>query len=427
MAWNIKNMLPSLFGSLKTKDLRANMMPMASNRARKELKDLKDAIKEAEGAYPHYRFRARMQAIYHDTIGDGHVLACMRARKALTLKKEFAIKNAAGEIDEEWTKFFKQRWFYLILNSILDAQFYGYSLINWTEVKDNKLKGLQAIRRDFVSPDREEILTYPYSQSGTSIDNEDIKDWCLYTATPDELGYSICGYGLLLYVSVYAIAIRNNLGFNADFVEKFIMPFVVAKTMKREGEERQLLEDGIANMASNNSVVLDPTDTIEFIEAKNTGSAYNSFDNLENRCEKKISKIILGHADAIDSTTGKLGATGKDDAVSEALENVEIADNNFVQYEINDCFFDKLRNLGFDIPKGATFEFLNSGEKVEKLDKESTVNQKFAGVVKTLYDAGHEVDSKYISEQTGYPVTKKADILPQTDVAKAVKNLYNGL
>jgi phage gp29-like protein len=426
MFGRIINAAKSAFNKQGT-NLKKGQMPISANRVRAELKALREALSEAEGAFVDYRRRVKMQQIFQETKMDGHVIACMGARKSLTLKKEFAIKNAAGEIDEEWTKFFKQKWFSVILNSILDAQFFGYSLINWTEIKDNKLCGLQVIRRDLVRPDTGLYVNYPYANTGVEFDSDDVKDWCLYTDTADDLGYSNCGYGLLFPVSAYVIAIRNNLGYNADFVEKFIMPFVVAKTMKREGEERQLLEDGIANMASNNSVVLDPTDTIEFIEAKNTGSAYNAFDNLENRCEKKISKIILGHADAIDSTTGKLGATGKDDAVSEALENVEMADNMFVQYQINDTLLDKLRNLGFAIPKGYTFEFLNMNEKVEKLNKESEVNQKFATVVKTLYDAGHEVDSAYIEKTTGIPATKKVDILPKTNVTKAVKNLYDGL
>lgn len=426
MLGTVKNIVKAVF-SKQGVNMRKGNMPVSAKRVRAELKALREALVEAEGAFIDYRSRVKMQQIFQETKLDGQVIACMVARKSLTLKKEFAVKNAAGEIDEEWTKFFKQKWFSLILNSILDAQFFGYSLINWTEIKDNKLFGLQTIRRDLVRPDTKLCVRYPYATEGVEIESDEIKDWCLYTDTADDLGYSNCGYGLLFPVSAYVIAIRNNLGFNADFVEKFIMPFVVAKTMKREGEERQLLEDGIANMASNNSVVLDPTDTIEFIEAKNTGSAFNAFDNLENRCEKKISKIILGHADAIDSTTGKLGATGKDDAVSEALENVEMQDNVFCQYQINDTLFDKLRNLGFNIPKGHTFEFLNMNEKVEKLNKESEVNQKFANVVKTLYDAGHEVDASFIEKTTGIPATKKVDILPKTDVSKAVKNLYDGL
>lgn len=422
----ITNAVKAIFAKEGT-NLKKGAMPIASNRIRAELIDLRDALREAEAAYTNYKYRVKMQQIFQETKRDGHVIACMRARKSFTLKKEFAVKNANGVIDEDWTAFFKQKWFNVVLNSILDAQFYGYSLINWTEIKDNKLCGLQTIRRDLVRPDTHLYVNYPYANDGVKFNDEEVANWCLYTDTPDDLGYSNCGYGLLFPVSAYVIAIRNNLGFNADFVEKFIMPFVVAKTMKREGEERQLLEDGIANMASNNSVVLDPTDTIEFIEAKNTGSAYNAFDNLENRCEKKISKIILGHADALDSVAGKLGATGKDDAVAEALENVEMEDNLFAQYQINDTLFDKLRNLGFAIPKGHVFEFLNMGEKVEKLNKESEVNKKFADVVKTLYDAGHEVDSAYITETTGLPVSKKMEELPKTNVTEAVKNLYNGL
>jgi hypothetical protein len=393
----------------------------SSNRIRQELTALRESLKEAEQYDDNYKFRNKMQLIFQDIIYDGHIMACMTFRKSMTLKKEFQISDLKGNQSEEWTLFFKSKWFYDFMELALDAQFFGYSGVNWTGINENKLTGLKAIRRDSIKPDTNEILRMPYSYEGINFDDEKIKDWSLLIKTNNNLGYSNCGYGLLFPCSAYAIAIRNNLGFNIDFVEKFIIPFVVAKTMKHEGDERDLLEEGIKNMASSNSVVLDPNDEIEFIESKNAGTGFNSFDNLENRCEKKISKILLGHADAIDSTSGKLGSS-QNEAVEDALENIEIVDNNFIQNVVNDQLFDKLRNLGFNIPKGFSFIFLNTHEKTEKLENDSKVNQLFVNVVKTLKEAGHEVDSKFIEETTGYPTTK---VLSPTNVSNAtINNLY---
>jgi hypothetical protein len=393
----------------------------SSNRIRQELTALRESLKEAEQYDDNYKFRNKMQLIFQDIIYDGHIMACMTSRKSMTLKKEFQISDLKGNQSEEWTLFFKSKWFYDFMELALDAQFFGYSGVNWTGINENKLTGLKAIRRDSIKPDTNEILRMPYSYEGINFDDEKIKDWSLLIKTNNNLGYSNCGYGLLFPCAAYAIAIRNNLGFNIDFVEKFIIPFVVAKTMKHEGDERDLLEEGIKNMASSNSVVLDPNDEIEFIESKNAGTGFNSFDNLENRCEKKISKILLGHADAIDSTSGKLGSS-QNEAVEDALENIEIVDNNFIQNVVNDQLFDKLRNLGFNIPKGFSFIFLNTHEKTEKLENDSKVNQLFANVVKTLKESGHEVDSKFIQDTTGYPTSK---VIQPTNISNdSINNLY---
>jgi len=400
------------------KDLDKNRLSfLGSNRTKGDIQKLRDALKDAENGKTEYRTRYKMQELYQDTILDGHVQACINFRKNLTLKKQYAIVNEKGESDEKLTALLNEKWFYLIQHSILDALFYGYSLINWTGVENNKLIGLQTIRRDLIQPDTNLLLPYQNALNGIDFINSDVKNWSLYSDTFDNLGYSKCGYGLLYSVTPYAIAIRNNLGYNSDFVEKFIMPFVVAKSFKMEGEERDILEQGIANMASNNSVLLDPTDEIEFIESKNAGSGFNSFDNLENRCEKKISKIILGHADAIDSTSGKLGSN---DEVKDALESLEVSDNKFVEYQINDVFFNKLRAIGFNIPLNYKFTYLNTHEKSEQLEHESEVNQLFANVVKTFNEAGHYIDDKIIFEKTGLKTQKVVQ-----PISQSIKNLYD--
>lgn len=392
---------------------------LSSDRTRRDILEIREAVKSAEVADPKYRNRSLLQNIYNDSINDGHLLACIESRKNLTLKKDFLIND-----NEDLTQLFKQKWFYDSLSILLDSVFFGYSLLTYSGIKDNKLTGVKTIRRDCINADTEQIQKYPGDTDGKSINDGDISKWCLLAKTTNNLGYTDCGLGLLLPCSVYTLAIRNNLGFNIDFVEKFIIPFVVAKTMKHEGEERDALEAGIANMASSNSVVLDPNDDIQFIESKNAGSGYNSFDNLENRCEKKISKIILGHADAIDSTSGKLGSN-QNEAVEKALKAIEEIDTLYLESIINDEFLPRLFAIGFPIPQGSKIKFLNSNEKHEQLEKESVVNKLFVDVVKTLFDSGLNVDPKFITEKTGIPVKKV--VSTPTNTKQAITNLYEEL
>lgn len=371
-------------------------------RSKQDSSSWRAAIVEAEQAFNPYR--VKMQNLYMDTIVDSQVTSAMGRRKNLTLLKDFSICNEAGVVDEKATKIFKSDWFSLILNYILDAQFFGYTLINWSEIKDGNITDIELIKRQLVSPDRKVVSQYEYVFYGTDFNSDEFKDWCLYVPTPTETGASKCGYGLLYKVAISEIYLRALAGNNADYVDMFGQPYRVGKTSK-DSEERTMLEEALQNMGSSGYAIIDPLDEIEFLDAAAKGKGYESYDNFEARLHKKVSKIILGHADALDSTPGKLGGTNE--SVDNALREVEIIDNTFAENVVNNSLIPKLKNVGFIIPDGYSFKFSNDKEKQQEQDKKDESNSKFATVVKTLSDAGFEVDAKDIEEKTGLKVVKK--------------------
>ena len=360
-------------------------------------------------------YRVKMQNGYMDTVLDPHISACMTKRKNLTLLKDYSIVNEAGEPDEKLTTLFKSEWFSLIINYVLDAQFYGYSLINWTEVNNDRLKFIEVIKRQLVSPDRKTVSQYEYIPYGTEFDSDEFKDWCLYVSTPSENGSSKCGIGLLYKVALSEIFLRMLTGGNADYVEIFGQPYRWGKTSST-GEERDKLEQSLRDMGASNYIVTDPMDEIEFLEAGSKGKGYESFDNFEARLHKKISKALLGHADAIDSTPGKLG--GQNESVEAALREIEATDNTFVENVINESLFPKLRNLGFIIPEGYKLKYSNDKEEQQATLKKDESNKLFTDYVKTLSDAGFDVDAKDIEERTGLKVVKKPEPKPVTAPGK---------
>jgi len=196
------------------------------------------------------------------------------------------------------------------------------------------------------------------------------------------------------------------MGYNGDFVELYSQPFRYAKTTKTQEDERGELENMLQNMGSSGWGIFDPNDEIDFLEASSSKSAYKSYGDLEERCEKKISKIILGHADALDSTPGKLG---ENDATREALEVIEKKDTDFITNFMNDLLLPKMRMHGIAIPENLRFSFANDKEKEEALIKENEINKAIIDNVKTLFDAGYKVDAMQIEEMTGLKITEKVD------------------
>ncbi|EHQ29892.1 phage portal protein family protein [Mucilaginibacter paludis] len=387
-------------------NLARYMAPVQLMRLKTDVKMWRDAITEAELAY--YPQRIKMQRMYLDTALNGHVKACTLKRKRLTTLRRFELQDADGKALPEATKALAEcQWFLNFQNYVLDAIFYGYSLIALGDIIDNDLPDLSIVKRWNVSPDRFNVTAYDYAVVGQDFRADEVKNWHVYVTTPSETGISPCGYGLFYNVALYEIFLRNLLGYNGDFVERFSMPYVHAKTTKQDETERGELEQAVANMGANGYAITDPNDDIEFLEAALAGTGWNGYDNLEQRCEKKISKLILGHSDAMDSTAGKLGSEqgGNESPVQKALSEVQIEDGRMMENVINKQLFPKLAAIG-QMPKGVKFVLQNNDEVQETLTRQTSNALNLAKVAQTLKQAGLEIDADYFTELTKIPVKR---------------------
>lgn len=387
-----------------------------SSRISQDIKNWREAVYEAE--QNSQKYRVKMQQMYRDTVLNGHVKACLNRRKNLTLLNDFTYENLDGTQNEEVTKMFQKKWFFDTIEYVLDAKFYGYSVINWTSIENGYPANIQIINRENINPDGNFISQFPYSNSGTDINSPELSNWSLYCKTNSEHGISNCGYGLLYEVAIYEIILRNNLGYNNDFVERFGQPVIIADTMKTDEDERGYLEDMLSNIGSSGVIIKDSTDNIQYLEYSKAGDGYTGYDNLEQRCEKKVSKLLLGHADALDSTPGKLGGTQGDLSPQQlALNEIKTIDSNYIEYYVNDYLIGKLRKLGFKIPEGK-FKFENNSEKALKAEKELSKRERTAMYLKTLTEAGISVDLKWVSEELEIPLAQTQPTQKETKPKK---------
>jgi phage gp29-like protein len=384
------------------RNLSNYITPVQLQRLRTDISMWRDSIGEAERAY--FPFRVKMQRIFIDSILDGHVFSLMERRKDLTLLRKFAIQDKNKNKSDELTEYFEQSpWFQDFLGYCLDAIFYGYSLVSLGDVVQSEMQDVSLVPRWFISPDRLEVGSYVYSPNGAPFLEEPYKPWHIWVPTTSDSGISPCGYGLLYQIARYEIFLRNTLGFNGDFVELYAMPYRVGKTTKTSEAERAELEAAVKNMGSAGYAIVDPMDEIQFLEASTAGTGYKAYDNLESRCEAKVSKIILGHADAVDSVPGKLGAgQGGESPVQQALEDKKLKDARFIEPIINNQLIPRLKALGvLNVPDGYKFVFLNDGEAEEARASEDSANLVTANIAKTMKDAGLQMDAAYFEERTG--------------------------
>ena len=387
------------------RNLSTSISPVQLQRLRHDIAMWREAVAEAELAwYPH---RVRMQRLYIDTVLNGHVFALMERRKDLTLLRDFYLGSSPGVEDAAWSQYFRsQQWFQLFLEYALDALFFGYSLIALGDIKDGAFPGIQPVRRWNISPDRENVTSLVYSITGTPFLEAPYADWHIWVKTPGQNGTPNCGYGLFYTIALYEIFLRNTLGFNADFVELYAMPYRVGKTTKTSEAERSELFEAIKNMGSAGFALIDPTDDISFLETRLGGNGYQAYDNLEARCQKVISKIILGHSDAADSIPGRLGNNGDrlNNPVTMAMLDKQTKDGRFIEALVNTQLLPKMRTMGFAIPQHLTFAFKNDGEKQALREREDASNKVTADIFQTIKNAGGQPDWQYFTERTGIPV-----------------------
>lgn len=395
------------------KNLSRIITPVQLQRLKEDVQTWREGVLEMENSwYPH---RVKVQRTFMDTILNGHVFACKERRENLTILKKYRMVNKTSRVvNPKTTEIFQTKWFRQYMKFQIEAKAFGYSLIYLDDLINGGFPKISIIRRFNISPDRLNVTRFVYSISGVPFLEEPQAQWHIWVDTPTDVGVSTCGYGYLYKVALYEIFARNLLTQNADATERFGMPILKGRTNKlAESEERAIFEQALAEMGSAGYMLLDTVgDDIEMLESKSLGLGYKIYESLEKRIEQKMSKIILGHADAMDSTPGKLGAgQGDDNPVSEALSAIATVDMNDLADCTNNQLIPKLRTLGFLIPEEEVFEFENNEEIQEIREREDESNLNTATVFKTIKDAGGEPDWEYFSKRTGIMV-KKAEPLP---------------
>jgi len=419
--------VPQVEASIDTPHhLSKSVLPIRLARIKQDTQSWRLAMEEAER--PFNPFRVLQQQIYIDTILNPHVKGCIERRKDLTLLRDWQILNSKGEVKEEVAKILNKPWFNKFISHALDAQLFGYSLIELGDIKDNQFKELKVTKRWNVSPDRYVVSNMAYNLSGTPFRDEPWSDWHIYISTPNDIGTSDCGYGSLYEVALCEIYLRNLLGYNGDFIELFAQPIRVGKTNKTETAERQQFADALQDMGSAGWMLMDAIDdTIEFVESNNAGTSWKSYENFEIRLQKLISKIVLGHADAMDSVAGKLGASqGEESPTFQAMEDKQSKDGYIICDIINSELLPRLRKFGFAIPDDCMFEFKNDHEIHEN-------NDRIIAQAVEIKKAGLQMDKDYFEEQTGIKlfdlpaVQSSPDVIqstPTTNIKDKLKNLY---
>lgn len=359
--------------------------------------------------------RYLMQICYMDTVLDAHLRACLERRENLTLLRKFKVCDESSKINDEWTKYFSKTWFKTFTKYAIGAKWFGYTLISMGNIVNGEFKDIVMIPRTHISPDRLCVVPVPNAPLGPEFMEPPYNTSHIWVSTPDEHGLAACGYGMLYELTLLAIGLRNNLQFNQQFMEVFGMPYRYIKTDKQDKKSQDNFEASLALMGTLGYSVIGKDDELVFQDTAK-GQGFKVYSDLEMRIEKKISKVLLGHSDALDPTAGKLGSgQGDMSPQSQALNDIQSSDGEFMMEQINGKLLPFMRANGINIPENLHFEYCNDTEDKEVEKYRNDQNLIISEVVMNMANGGLTViPTSKLQEQMGLQLMVKPDPTIQT-------------
>jgi hypothetical protein len=370
------------------------------HRTKQDIQTWRDALDSAERDIS--PDRTELVRGYKDVLIDNHLSSQIESRKNKVLGSRFWIENAKGEKQDQYTKLFTAEWFYTFLGLAMDEEYYGYEVIEFGPIENDEFTWVKKIREEFVVPEQGVVK----KQIGLNAHNSTSTDVVDYTRPPYSnwtvaLG-NTTNLGLLMKLAPLAIWKKNVFSAWSERAELFGQPIRIGKTNLRDDARRLNMEAMMVNIGSAASATLDLTDIVEFIESNNT-DAHNVYNELIERCNSEMSKLIVGGT----ATTDEKSYVGSAEVHERNAQSYTGKDKRKLKYFIENHLFALMRRHRL-LPQDAELYFSWDMEeqlsKVEKLD-----------VITKLAAAGFVVEDREVEEEYGVKLQGTPDLDPEKE------------
>ena len=297
--------------------------------------DFMGAVKAAENV--DYAQRTKLYDLYADILLDTHLSSVIEKRKNAVLCSAIEFQRD-GKPDYSINEQILSPWFYRCVADILDARFWGFSLMQF--FKSGEGIDYDLVPRKHVEPMRKLILQYQTDIHGTPW--EEFTD-LLFVGNDTDLG-------LLVKAAPWVIYKRNTTADWAQFSEVFGMPIqeYIYDTDDEEARARALND---ANSIGSLATFIHGKDTeLQLRESGNKTGTADIYERLVERCNSEISKLILGNTLTTESSKNGTQALG---TVHKKVEdNVAKADREYVLNVLNYDMTDIFSHMGIDTSGG---------------------------------------------------------------------------
>lgn len=347
-----------------------------------DLSQYKAAIRAAENM--DYSRRTRLYDMYEDAMTDTHMVSVVSKRKNAILSSQITfLRN--GLPDDRINDNIRSPWFHQFVADILDAQLWGFTLVQFTTGKDGYVDYFN-VPRKHVDPQLRMIRHYQSDMTGVPF---------------GEYGGLLLiegGTRLGLLASCLPWVIRKNgtIGDWCQFSELFGMPIRdYAYDASDERARARVMADAMSQGSGSVYIHQDST-RLSFIEAGNKTGSADVYDRLVRVCNAEMSKAILGNTlttETSDTGTQALGTVHRKEE-----EGFARADKQLVLKVLNYDMTEIFLAMGLDT-RGGEFVY-NDISQVSPIEKANLFRV-------ARNELGLPIDDDYIYRELG--IEKPAD------------------
>ena len=333
--------------------------------------------------------RTGLIRVFKDVDLDGHITGIVSSIKNKIKSKPFIIVDSSGDPDEDRTALFEKEWFFKFIDFIVEAPFWGYSLVQLGNIKDDGFPEIELIPREYVIPELEIVKKDLFvGQGGTNIQNAflynepPLKDWFIFIGDKKDMG-------LFNKATPHALSKKNLFAEMWEYAELFGMPIRKGHTDIRDPEKRKQMELMIENMGSAAWGVFDTDDKIDFIETKG-GDATKTFIEPIKLSNEEISKGFAGQVATFDEKSFVGSAQVQERMFNEFI----ISFMRNTRFIINNQLIPRMVRHRM-VPFGFSFKW-KAEEILSIIDK--------AKIITDLTRVGYGFTAETVTEETGLKV-----------------------
>jgi phage gp29-like protein len=369
--------------SKKDKAIITSLADELADKSRADIEKWRQAIQASENADdPRWSL---LQDLYENLATDGHLMANIDIRKSAVLGNRFFVRNAKGKEDKEKTAQFQQKWFYDLMDHLLDTVYFGYTVM---ELTNPETKQFTLIPRRNYCPQKNFIYFEAAGTSGVNITDP------MYAGRVVTLHNSRIK-GIINDIVPQLIWKRNAQQTWADFAEKFGIPLVSAETNKTDKDEINRMQAMLDAMGQGASAVMPQGTSIEIHHDTQKGDPHKVFKEQIAITNSEVSKRIVGGTMLADD-----GSSRSQSEVHERTLNDKFAeaDRRNIEFKVNELR-ELWRSLGLKFDEGDSFLFDRS--------EDLTLTQHWSIVNTALYH--YEIDQDWIGRTFNMPIKGKKE------------------
>jgi len=353
----------------------------AISRTRQDIGDWQKALRLSDSiSYPR---RYKLIDLYENISLDALLTSQMELRIQNTLGRSFVLKDKNGETNKELTKEVKNsKWFYEVTRRILEAIFYGHTLLEFTT---NAAGGLvvSTIDRRHVVPEKGLLLTNPQDIKG--LDYRATKEYGVWVL---EFGEDR-NYGILNKAVPHVLFKKFAQSCWSELCEIYGIPPRYMKTNTQDAKMLNRAEQMMQDMGAAAWFIIDENEEFDFAKGADTNG--DVYANLMQVCNSEMSLLITG---AVLGQDTKNGNRSKEEVSLSLFESIVASDKRLVETSWNEQVLKALYKIGL-LPEGLSIEFQQEEDlaKLWKMTNEALNH--------------FDVDPKWVKDKFGIEVVGK--------------------